>query len=174
MDLNIIQMQSTTVMSPRFACVASPTSTLQSELKSPGLQLSMHITQWEPEKGRPMRDARAQQTTKHVCSLRWWNSDICHIQSAYLSKGLEKKEGTAKIQLQQCLLLNQKSNGTKKGRTPRKRRVWDGGGRIISTVTTENANTFLKLELNQIQVQQNLKEHCYTLNKVAKIKLSVT
>lgn len=36
------------------------------------------------------------------------------------------------------------------------------GERIISTVTTENANTFLKLELNQIQVQQNLKEHCYT------------
>lgn len=48
------------------------------------------------------------------------------------------------------------------------------GERIISTVTTENANTFLKLELNQIQVQQNLKEHCYTRNKVAKIKLSVT
>lgn len=46
--------------------------------------------------------------------------------------------------------------------------------RIISTVTTENANTFLKLELNQIQVQQNLKEHCYTLKKVAKIKFSVT
>lgn len=48
------------------------------------------------------------------------------------------------------------------------------GERILSTVTTENANAFLKLELNQIQVQQNLKEHCYTLNKVAKIKLSVT
>lgn len=36
------------------------------------------------------------------------------------------------------------------------------GERILSTVTTENANTFLKLELNQIQVEQNLKEHCYT------------
>lgn len=48
------------------------------------------------------------------------------------------------------------------------------GERITATVTTENANISLKLELNQIQVQQNLKEHCYTLNKVAKIKLSIT
>lgn len=48
------------------------------------------------------------------------------------------------------------------------------GERIISTVTTENANTFPKLELNQIQEQQHLKEQCYTLNKVAKIKLSIT
>ena len=47
------------------------------------------------------------------------------------------------------------------------------GGRIIPTVTTENANVFLKLELNQIQVQQNSKEHCYILNKVAKIKVSI-
>lgn len=31
-----------------------------------------------------------------------------------LVKGV-KKEGIAKIQLQQCLFLNQKSNGTKKG-----------------------------------------------------------
>lgn len=46
-----------------------------------------------------------------------------------LVKGVEKRGGTAKIQLQQCLLLSQKSNGTKKGRTPRKRRVWDGGGK---------------------------------------------
>lgn len=47
------------------------------------------------------------------------------------------------------------------------------GGRIIPTVTTENVNTFLKLELNQIQAQQNSKEHCYILNKVAKIKVSI-
>jgi len=47
------------------------------------------------------------------------------------------------------------------------------GGRITPTVTTENANTFLKLELNQIQIQQNSKEHCYTLNKVAKINISI-
>lgn len=46
-----------------------------------------------------------------------------------LVKGVGKKGGIAKIQLQQCLLLNQKSNGTKKGRTPRKRRAWDGGGK---------------------------------------------
>lgn len=45
------------------------------------------------------------------------------------------------------------------------------GRKIIPTVTTENANTFLKLEPNQIQVQQNSKEHCCILNKVAKIKV---
>lgn len=44
-----------------------------------------------------------------------------------LVKGVKKKkEGMAKIQLQQCLLLNQKSNRTKK-RLPRTRRAWDGG-----------------------------------------------
>lgn len=43
-----------------------------------------------------------------------------------LVKGV-KKEGVAKIQLQQCLFLNQKSNGTKKGMTPKRRRTWDGG-----------------------------------------------
>lgn len=128
-DFNVIQMHSTTVMSPLLVRVASPTPTLESELKSSGSQLSMDITQREREKGRPMRDARAQETTMHICSLRWWNLGICLIQSAYLSKGWEKKEGTAKIQLQQCLLLNQKNNGTKKGRTPRKRRAWDGGGK---------------------------------------------
>lgn len=47
------------------------------------------------------------------------------------------------------------------------------GRKIIPTVTTENANTFLKLEPNQIQVQQNSKEHCCILNKVAKIKVSI-
>lgn len=47
------------------------------------------------------------------------------------------------------------------------------GRRIIPVVTTENANTFLKLELNQIQVQQNSKEHWCILNKVAKIKVSI-
>lgn len=70
MDLNIIQMHSTTVMSPLLVCVASPTSTLESELKSSGSQLSMDITQGEHEKGRPMKDARAQETTMHICSLR--------------------------------------------------------------------------------------------------------
>lgn len=47
-----------------------------------------------------------------------------------LVKGVGKRKvGMAKTQLQQCLLLNQKSNGTKKGRTPRMRRAWDGGGK---------------------------------------------
>lgn len=70
MDLNVIQTHSTTVMSPLFVCVASPTSTLESELNSSGSQLSMDITQRECEKGKPMRDARAQETTMHICSLR--------------------------------------------------------------------------------------------------------
>lgn len=43
--------------------------------------------------------------------------------------GGKKKREWLKLNFQQCLLLHQKSNGTKKGRTPRRRRAWDGGGK---------------------------------------------
>lgn len=70
MDLNLIQMHPTAVMSPLFVCVASPTSTLESELKSSGSSLSTDVMQREREEGRPVRDTKAQETTMHTCSLR--------------------------------------------------------------------------------------------------------